>query len=104
MIITEADAGHLIALRIGQELVLNLDSNPSTGYRWVQAETEKPVLVVLGKPAYKPASRLPGAGGLESWTFRAVERGEQSLKLEYLRPWEKNTPPAKTILLHFTVR
>jgi inhibitor of cysteine peptidase len=103
-IITEADAGHLIALRIGRELVLNLESNPSTGYRWVQADTETPVLIVFGKPAYKQGSPLPGAGGVESWTFRAVERGAQTLKFEYRRPWEKNTPPANTIVLHVTVR
>jgi inhibitor of cysteine peptidase len=104
-IITEADSGHLVALRIGQELVLNLKSNPSTGYRWVQADTKSPGLVVVGKPAYKPGKPLPGASGVESWKFRAVERGTQTLKLEYRRPWEKkNTPAANTIVLHVTVR
>jgi inhibitor of cysteine peptidase len=103
-IITETDSGHLVPLRVGQELVLNLKTNPSTGYRWVQADTETPVLVVLGKPAYKPGSSLPGASGMESWKFRAVERGTQKLKLEYRRPWEKNTPPVNTIVIHVTVR
>jgi inhibitor of cysteine peptidase len=101
--ITEADSAHPVALRIGQELVLKLKSNPSTGYLWVQAETETPGLVVLGKPAYKPGSALPGVSGVESWKFRAVKRGAQTLKLEYRRPWEKNTPPANTIVLHVTV-
>jgi hypothetical protein len=44
-------------------VVLNLKSNPSTGYSWVQADTKTPVLVVvLGKPAYKRVAQLPGAG------------------------------------------
>jgi predicted secreted protein len=41
---------------------------------------------------------------MESWKFRAVERGTQKLKLEYRRPWEKNTPPVNTIVIHVTVR
>jgi inhibitor of cysteine peptidase len=104
VILTEADSGHLVALRTGQELDLNLKSNPSTGYGWVQADTETSVLVVLGKPAHKPGNPLPGASGLESWKFRAVERGAQTLKLEYRRPWEKNASPANTIVLHVIVR
>ena len=80
-VMTEADSGHLVALRVGQELVLNLKSNPSTGYGWVLADTEAPVLVVLGKPAYKPGGPLPGGGGVETWTFRAAGRGAQTLKL-----------------------
>jgi inhibitor of cysteine peptidase len=103
-VMTEADSGHLVSLRIGQELVLNLKSNPSTGYGWVQADTETPILVVLGKPAYKPDGPSTGSDGVESWEFGAVKRGAQTLKLEYRRPWEKNTPPANTMVLHVTVR
>ena len=51
VVMTEADSGHRIALRIGQELFLNLKSNPSTGYSWIRADTETSVLVMLGKPA-----------------------------------------------------
>jgi predicted secreted protein len=47
---TEADSGHRVALRIGQELILTLNSNPSTGYRWMRTDTETSVLVTLGKP------------------------------------------------------
>lgn len=103
-IITEANSGLRVPLRIGQEVVLNLKSNPSTGYRWVQTDTEQPALVMLDKPAYMPSISLPGASGVESWKFRAVRRGAQTLKLEYRRPWEKNAPPANTIVLHVTVR
>lgn len=103
-IVTEADSGHLVALRIGQELVLRLKSSPSTGYGWVQADANAPVLVALGKPAYKTGGPLPGASGVESWKFKATVRGAQTLKLEYRRPWEKNTPPANTIVFRVTVR
>ena len=101
--ITTADAGHSITLRIGQELALNLESNPSTGYRWFLASTPNSILTSLGKPTYKQGRPAPGAGGVESWTFRATDAGTQTLKFEYRRPWEKKTPPAKTVLFHVTV-
>jgi hypothetical protein len=41
----EADSGHRVALRIGQELILTLNSNPSTGYRWMRTDTETPALL-----------------------------------------------------------
>jgi predicted secreted protein len=101
--ITAADADHPITLRIGQELVLNLASNPSTGYHWFLASTANSVLTSLGKPTYKQGRPVPGAGGVESWTFRAAEAGAQTLKFEHRRPWEKKTSPAKTVLFHVTV-
>jgi inhibitor of cysteine peptidase len=100
---TEADSGHPVALRIGQELILTLNSNPSTGYSWIRTDTEPPLLVTLGKPVYKSGGPLPGASGVEFWKFRALKHGAQTLKLEYRRPWEKNTRPADTMVLHVTI-
>jgi inhibitor of cysteine peptidase len=102
--ITAADAGHPITLRIGEELVLNLECNPSTGYDWFLTDAKNPVLSSLGKPAYVQGRSTPGAGGIESWNFRASAAGTQTLKLEYRRPWEKNTSPAKTAIFQVTVR
>ena len=102
--ITVANVAHPVTLRIGEKLVLNLESNPSTGYDWFLTATKNSVLSIRGKPAYKRTRSMPGAGGIESWNFLAVEAGAQTLKLEYRRPWEKNTPPAKTVIFHITVR
>ena len=55
--ITAADAGHSITLRIGQELALNLENNPSTGYRWFLASTPNSILTSLGKPTGSPSTR-----------------------------------------------
>ena len=96
--------GRAITLRIGQELTLNLESNPSTGYRWFLANTESSVLISVGKSAFKQGRPMPGAGGVESWTFRAAEGGNETLKFEYRRAWETNMPPARKVLFHVKVR
>jgi inhibitor of cysteine peptidase len=102
--ITEADANRDLVLAVGQKLVLKLQSNPSTGYSWSLAESETPVLVSLGKPTYQARGALPGSGGVETWTLRAAKIGFETLKLEYRRPWEKQVPPAKTLLFRVTVK
>jgi inhibitor of cysteine peptidase len=102
--ITEADANRVVVLAVGQELVLKLPSNPSTGYGWSLAEGGTPVLASLGKPSYHASGTLPGSGGVELWTLRATKIGSQILKFEYRRPWEKTVPPAKTLLFPVTVK
>jgi inhibitor of cysteine peptidase len=102
--ITAADVGRLITLGVGEELVIKLECNPSTGYEWLLTNAKNSVLSSRGKPTYTQRRAMPGAGGIESWNFRAAVAGAETLKLEYQRPWEKNTPPAKTVIFHITVR
>ena len=102
--ITEADAKHKVVLEVGQELMLKLESNRSTGYSWSLTESENPILTSLGKPTYKISSALPGVGGFETWKLRATKVGRETLKFEYRRPWEKNVSPAKTVLFNVTAQ
>jgi len=38
---------------------------------------------------------LVGAGGQETWKFLALAEGDALLEFLYLRPWEKDKPPAR---------
>lgn len=102
--LTEADANHKVALKVGQELMVKLESNRSTGYSWSLTESENSILTSLGKSTYKISGGLPGAGGFETWRLRATKSGRETLKFEYRRPWEKKVPPAKTVLFHIAVQ
>jgi inhibitor of cysteine peptidase len=102
--LTEADANHTVGLELGQELVIKLESNRSTGYSWSLAETENPILTSLGEPTYQTSGALPGAGGFETWRFRATKIGRKTLKFEYRRPWEKKVPPAKAVLFYIVAQ
>ncbi|MGE5145930.1 MAG: protease inhibitor I42 family protein, partial [Candidatus Eiseniibacteriota bacterium] len=37
-----------------------------------------------------------GSGGMETWRFRAVKPGRETVRLEYRRPWDHETPPERT--------
>ncbi|OPY74035.1 MAG: Chagasin family peptidase inhibitor I42 [Syntrophorhabdus sp. PtaU1.Bin058] len=84
-------------MKAGDEFVLTLESNPTTGYRWQIADKPDEKIVRLIGSEYKaPDTKLVGAGGNEIWTFRAEGKGKAAINLIYVRPWEKGTPPAKT--------
>jgi len=85
------------AMKIDDEFVLTLESNPTTGYRWQFADKPDEKIVRFISSEYKaPETKLVGAGGNEVWTFKAAGKGKTTINLIYVRPWEKDTPPART--------
>jgi inhibitor of cysteine peptidase len=73
----------------GEELTIELKSNPSTGYSWEIARITDVKVAVFVKKEYAPdRSGLVGAPGKEYWTFRAVAPGRTTIDLHYVRPWQ----------------
>ena len=96
----EADAGRNLMLRCGEILVVELPSNPTTGYSWRMLPFQQGLLVQRGEASYEsnPSSKgLVGAGGRETWKFRAVGNGSLKLTFSYARPWEKDVKPVRMI-------
>ena len=82
----------------GQQLILSLPSNPTTGFRWVLRDGASGVLQSLGPEVYSNPedAGLVGAAGQSTWRFQAREAGEGRLLLTYQRPWETEVAPAQT--------
>jgi predicted secreted protein len=92
--VTEADAEKGVTLRVEQELVVTLGSNPSTGYSWVLL-MDPEGLLTLDSSAYEPVGpQLPGAGGQQRFRFTARRSGRTTLIFTSRRPPE---PPVRTI-------
>jgi inhibitor of cysteine peptidase len=86
-----------ITVTVDQEFKITLPYNPSTGYQWQLAKPVDESLLKVASSVYKrPESKRIGAGGDQVWTFKAVGTGSIQVALQYLRPWEKGTPPART--------
>jgi inhibitor of cysteine peptidase len=93
-----------IVARSGQFFVIALDSNPTTGFSWSLDPTPPPSVVVLVTSRYQPPAPVrPGAGGTQRLTFHAVGPGQTTITLNYARPWERDTPPARTVQFQVTV-
>jgi inhibitor of cysteine peptidase len=95
---TQADNGGRITLQPGEVMTVTLNSNPTTGYGWQVLKINNAILVQEGDSVYEQSENsegLVGAGGTETFRFKAVGSGETSLELGYMRPWE-DVPPIET--------
>jgi predicted secreted protein len=101
--VDEQDDGGQVELEQGQILVVTLESNPTTGYSWQQAENQPPILEQIGDAEFISSQTggppIVGAGGWEIFRFKAISPGQMTLKLIYHRPWEEGVEPVKTFSL-----
>jgi inhibitor of cysteine peptidase len=83
---------------VNQELLIDLPGNPGTGFSWA-IEHAPAFLKQIGEEEYvpdKPSGNMVGAGGAFRWRFLAQEKGTDTLRFVYRRPWEKGKSPADT--------
>jgi inhibitor of cysteine peptidase len=105
--VSAADKGKQIILAKGQTLVLTLASNPTTGYSW--AVLELPAgLEQVGQVEYKASATggtpVVGSGGMETFRFTAKNAGKGTLRLGYLRIWEKDVEPIDSFVQEVQVQ
>lgn len=94
-----------VTCRVGDTVVLSLDSNPTTGYDWTPLSYNSSILKLEGRTFarrskfMRKAKNIISAEALESETlvgapgetrisFVALHPGESDVSLEYSRPWE----------------
>jgi len=85
-----------IEVKVGQEFIVTLDANHTTGYQWALAEPLNEKIVKLVSAVYSlPKTKHLGQGGTEIWAFKAVGKGQIIMKLNYARSWERGRPSKK---------
>jgi predicted secreted protein len=106
--VNEDDDGGQVELEPGQILIVTLESNPTTGYRWEQVKDQESILEQIGEAEFKPSETgeppLIGAGGWEILRFKAVSAGQMTLELVYHRSWEEGVDPLETFSIQVLVR
>ncbi|MFL6428949.1 MAG: protease inhibitor I42 family protein [Acidobacteriaceae bacterium] len=105
---TTAEVGELgpqvrVSLRAGDTLRIVLPSTPSTGYSWRPADKDTAGAIHLKSSTFKSGQQRPGAAGTQTITLTANSPGEDHLVLNYARPWEKGTKPARTYSVNIAV-
>ena len=92
---TYTDSGQTIDIGQGQEFVIALGSNPTTGYSW-QANFDESLL----EPGKESQEGLVGAGGIEYFKFKALGKGQSEITLLYKRPWEEENIDQKLFTIN----
>lgn len=102
LILQDIDDSSHLCLYVGDTLTIKLTSNPSTGFSWAKPEPVAHLSLVSSR-SERGSSTQPGASGFQIFTYEATRPGDATLALNYLRPFEKNTPPARTFHLTLTI-
>jgi inhibitor of cysteine peptidase len=99
--LTPADSGKTVEVRAGDAIVVRLEENPTTGYRWA-AEPGGDQIVALESSDYVSPGAAVGGGGERVFTFRARQAGSAPIRLKLWREWEGQGSIARTFTV--TVR
>lgn len=100
---------NVIQTKVGEEFIIELDSNPSTGYSWVSDFDKETVAFVekLNKqtlPHPVEGSEIVGASIQEVFKFKALKTGETKISFYYLREWEIDVAPIDQKVFDVTIR
>jgi inhibitor of cysteine peptidase len=102
MLLDERDNNTRVALYVGDIVSVRLKSNMTTGYRWNTKDLPSSLQQIESKGEPGKGGRV-GEAGFQTFTFKAVASGESALRLNYFRPFERDTPPAKTFHLLLSI-
>ena len=89
---------------VGDNIREKLCSNPSTGFEWEYEMSGDNALKEEDYDFEEPKSDVPGAAGIEVWTFEAIENGVTEVRMEYNQPWEGGDKEEWTYTMTVTVQ
>jgi len=95
----EKDNGALVEVRCGAKITIELNENPTTGYRWMIRSVDEAFLIPEGDEFLPPKQKSPGAGGLRRFFFRGKHAGSTDLTLINKRAWQSDDQAIGTFKL-----
>lgn len=104
-IITDADKGSSVRIKLADILEVRLRCNPTTGYMWYVHPKSTQLLKLVGQP--QAQTREPGVGRpiLQVFRFQPVAHGDGVLLLHYIRAWEPQvTSNEEQFAVHVSIR
>lgn len=102
VLLSEANHGSLVRVRPSEEVVLELEENPTTGYRWA-IETRGRALKEIGSTYIPSSGSAIGGGGRRAVRFVAAQPGTAEIRAALRRPWEQKNRNADQYAVTITV-
>jgi predicted secreted protein len=95
-----------IEVNIGDTFTVNLCSNASTGFRWLDSAniSDKTIVQQIDHKNVAPSKAMPGAPGQQAWTFEALKKGTAQITNEYSQPWSGGQKSAWNLILNVMVK
>ena len=89
-IFNEKNKGASVDVQRGAKITIELQENPTTGYRWTISSVDEAFLQSEGDEFLPPNQTTPGAGGLRRFLFRAKGAGSTAVTLISKRAWQRD--------------
>lgn len=91
IVLTIKESGKTIELVKGQYLIIQLDTNMTTGYTWSSISNPETSVLQTVSNIYIPyeVPSLVGKGGIAKWVYKANEAGTTNIEFNYTRAWEQ---------------
>jgi inhibitor of cysteine peptidase len=102
ILLDESDNATRVVLNAGDTLSVKLKSNMTTGFRWSVASAPSCIQQVAAEKESKINAHV-GEPGFQTFVFKATGTCDARLRLNYFRPFEKDTPPAKAFWVDVSV-
>lgn len=102
-------ADQTLQLRVGQQATIELEENPSTGYRWTidaKAGANASILRIEDRGFSQSAGgqRPLGAPGIHRWSIAATSASSASVTFVYQRSWEANPVRSHQVMIQAAAR
>lgn len=75
--------------------IIELESNPTTGYKWELTSLSKENRVQVEELPYQLSNQLIGSPGIQSWKVTAKFNGKARAVFNYKQPWETQSIETK---------
>ena len=98
--IFQEDRGKTFAACQGDLIVIRIEENPTTGYRWEIFMVEQQIVEILDSDYLIAPGGGIGGGGMRIFRFRAKSPGISPVQLKLRRSWE----PENALLKSFSVK
>ena len=103
--LTAADTGKQVNIKVGEQFIITLEGNPSTGNSWEAKDLDTSIIEQVGDTVFQSSNPdLVGSGGTLTMTFEGLKTGTSTLTLVYHRPWETGVDPIDTFEITVTIK
>ena len=97
--------GKEFGIGLGEEFVVELSENPTTGYIWTVSEYISPNISLINSKFFLPREdpHMVGQAGSRIFVFKAIKSGTALLGLGLRRPWGKEDKYADTFSIKLSI-
>lgn len=101
--LSPADEGRAIPLALGSEMLVRIEAQVSTGYRW-EAHPARGLVAVKEHAIESAGGGIVGGIDIQVMKVTALAAGEDEVEFAYARPFGPPEKPAKRFVVKFVVK